>query len=261
VIFLSDQDDVWAPEKLARHEAVYRDDLEAGLVFSNGDVVDQALSNLGYSLFDAFGLHERRQGVMNTGHALDELVKSSRVTGATLSFRADSRNVLLPFPEHWVHDEWIAILMSALARVHLLPEALIRYRRHQAQAIGASKPGKSKSSLRPEWMPERSEHIRKEIERLTEVRDRLSRVDSEVFRTDWSAVVEGKLNYLRRRRSLSQSRLVRLPIIVRTVLAGDYQRYGQWPKLELAADLVESSKPSSEALQPRLHVQSGADGH
>jgi glycosyltransferase involved in cell wall biosynthesis len=260
VIFLSDQDDVWAPEKLARHEAVYRAHPEVGLVFSNGDVVDHALSPLGYTLYEAFAIHKRRQRAMNTGRALNELAKCSRATGATLSFRANMRDVLLPFPEHWVHDEWIAILLSALARVHHLPESLIQYRRHQAQAIGARKLGESERNLRPEWMPDRLVHISKEVERLTEVHDRLSSFGSRPFRADWRAVIEGKLNYLRRRRSFSGSRLARLPAIVRTALAGDYQRYGQWPKLELAADLVERSKPSGEARQRGQLVQSAAHG-
>ena len=61
VIFLSDQDDSWAPEKLARHEAVYLSQSDVGLVFSNGEGVDEALAPLGYTLYDAFHVHPRRQ--------------------------------------------------------------------------------------------------------------------------------------------------------------------------------------------------------
>jgi glycosyltransferase involved in cell wall biosynthesis len=260
VIFLSDQDDFWAPEKLARHEAVYRAHPEVGLVFSNGEVVDQALSPLGYTLFDSFKVHRHRQRAMNSGHAFHQLVKCSRVTGAALSFRAHRRDVLLPFPELWHHDEWIALLMSALAGVHLLPECLIQYRRHPDQAIGARNPAEFERSLRPAWQPERLVHIRREMERLTEVHDRLSCFSSRLLRDDWREVIEGKLNYLRRRQSLSPSRLVRLPAIIRTAFAGDYLRYGKWPKLELAADLVERSNPSGDARQTRQLVQSNAHG-
>jgi glycosyltransferase involved in cell wall biosynthesis len=39
VILLSDQDDVWLPEKLAEHEAVYRSRPEVGMAFSDGTIV------------------------------------------------------------------------------------------------------------------------------------------------------------------------------------------------------------------------------
>ncbi len=237
VIFLSDQDDSWAPEKLARHEAVYQRHSDIGLVFSNGEVVDDALAPLGYTLYDAFGVRPRRQRAMNAGHALDQLVKCSRVTGCTLSFRADSRDILLPLSTQYLHDEWISLIMSAVARVRSLPESLIRYRRHQSQAVGATDPASFDRELRPSWLPARSVHIQRERERLTEALDRLSRFQSRLCRGDFCKVIQGKLDYLQRRESRSHSMLSRLPGITWEVISGSYFRYGQWPKQELMDDL------------------------
>ena len=39
-------------------------------------------------------------------------MKCSRVTGCTLSFSADCRDILSPLSMHWHHDEWIALLTS-----------------------------------------------------------------------------------------------------------------------------------------------------
>jgi glycosyltransferase involved in cell wall biosynthesis len=73
VIFLSDQDDSWASEKLTRHEAVYLTHPDVGLVFSNGEVVDEALAPLGYTLYDAFHVHPRRQRAMCTPGIIDPI--------------------------------------------------------------------------------------------------------------------------------------------------------------------------------------------
>jgi hypothetical protein len=59
------------------------------------------------------------------------------VTGATLAFRASLKARILPVPELWIHDEWIAFASSLSgARGIPIPEPLIYYRLHPAQAIG-----------------------------------------------------------------------------------------------------------------------------
>jgi glycosyltransferase involved in cell wall biosynthesis len=239
VIFLSDQDDLWMPEKLARHEAVYHTSPDVGLVFSNGDVVTDDLVPLKYTLYDTFGVIPARQRAINAGHALEELVKCSRVTGCTLSFRADRRDILLPLSKHWHHDEWIALLTSALAGVHALSESLLRYRRHQAQAIGAGNPNQDPLIARPSWLPSRLLNIDRQIEQLTEALDRLSRFKPRLLRHDYRSVFESKLDHLRRRRSLPRPRPARLPGLIWEVVSGKYLRYSRWPKLELRADLCD----------------------
>jgi glycosyltransferase involved in cell wall biosynthesis len=49
VILLSDHDDVWLPEKLAEHEAVYRSRPEVGMAFSDGTIVGSDLAPLSLS--------------------------------------------------------------------------------------------------------------------------------------------------------------------------------------------------------------------
>ena len=239
VIFLSDQDDLWMPEKLARHEAVYRASPDVGLVFSNGDVVTDDLVPLEYTLYDTFGVIPARQRAMNAGHALEELVKCSRVTGCTLSFSADCRDILLPLSMHWHHDEWIALLTSALAGVHALSESLLQYRRHQAQAIGAGNPNQDPLIARPAWLPSRLVNIDRQIDQLTEALDRLSQFEPRLLRPDYRSVFESKLDHLRRRRSLPRRRPARLPGLICEVVSGKYLRYSRWPKLELRADLCD----------------------
>jgi hypothetical protein len=174
---------------------------------------------------------------MNASHALEELVKCSRVTGCTLSFSADRRDVLLPLSKRWNHDEWIALLTSALADVHALPESLLRYRRHQAQSIGAGNPHQDPLVARPSWLPSRLVNIDSQIDQLTEALDRLSQLKPRLLRHDYRSVFESKLDHLRRRRSLPRPQTARLPGLIWEVVSGKYLRYSRWPKLELRADL------------------------
>ena len=239
VIFLSDQDDLWMPEKLARHEAVYRASPDVGLVFSNGDVVTDDLVPLEYTLYDTFGVIPARQRAMNAGHALEELVKCSRVTGCTLSFSADCRDILLPLSMHWHHDEWIALLhigagwrpclVGVFAPVSSPPGP--GHRRWKSQ------PGPS--DRRPAWLPSRLVNIDRQIDQLTEALDRLSQFEPRLLRPDYRSVFESKLDHLRRRRSLPRRRPARLPGLICEVVSGKYLRYSRWPKLELRADLCD----------------------
>src|SRR5262249_13959207 len=60
-------------------------------------------------------------------------------TGATMAFRACYRDVLLPVPTGWLHDEWIAVILSSLAWGLPLREPLIHYRQHGRQQIGGKR--------------------------------------------------------------------------------------------------------------------------
>src|ERR1700733_215732 len=53
IIATCDQDDVWYPEKLRAIEEAFESIHGADMVFSDGDVVDDDLRPLGYSLWDS----------------------------------------------------------------------------------------------------------------------------------------------------------------------------------------------------------------
>ncbi len=99
VVVLCDQDDVWHQEKISRLEGAFSACPEVGLVFSNADMVDADLKPIGYSLWEALGFRRRQQGRFAHGRAFEVLMKHNVITGATLAFRAQFRNVLLPIPQ------------------------------------------------------------------------------------------------------------------------------------------------------------------
>ncbi len=141
IIVLSDQDDCWHPRKLEAIRRVFQRQPATGLVFSDAEMVDQDLQPLGYGLWEAIRLTPRHRSQFRSGHGLHRLLKRYCVTGATMAFRSQYRNVVLPIPRSWVHDAWIALIISALAPCVPIEERLIQYRQHGKQQIGEQKRG------------------------------------------------------------------------------------------------------------------------
>ena len=61
------------------------------------------------------------------------------VTGATMAFRKQVVQKLLPVPESpwFLHDGWIATAGACMDEVSFINEPLILYRQHSRQAVGA----------------------------------------------------------------------------------------------------------------------------
>jgi len=143
IIALADQDDVWHPDKLELTEQIFLDSQETGAVFSNGTVVNESLSPMGYTLWETFGFKRKDKSDFNSGKSFDVLLKHNVVTGATMAFRSKLRETILPIPSIWIHDKWAAIIISALNNICYIDKCLVDYRQHGNQQIG----GLNKKSL------------------------------------------------------------------------------------------------------------------
>lgn len=136
VIALADQDDVWLPNKLAVLEFAFLHDPKIGFAFTDAQVVDEHLNPLGHTLWKAIEFGRVEQEQFRSGSAFEGLVRRYRVTGATMAFRSSYRGSILPIPPGWVHDAWIALLLSAVAPCGVIAEPLVQYRKHPDQQHG-----------------------------------------------------------------------------------------------------------------------------
>jgi glycosyltransferase involved in cell wall biosynthesis len=144
LIALSDQDDVWYPMRLERSEHELRTHPEVGLVFSDGDLIDDQGQAMGKTLWESYAFTETKMSALLAGK-YDLLLKQRFVTGATVMFRAILRDRCLPLRPGWVHDEWMAALVPAFSDLRPINEALICYRQHASQQIGPP------SEVNPRW--------------------------------------------------------------------------------------------------------------
>ncbi|MCW2240826.1 glycosyltransferase [Azospirillum canadense] len=127
-VALADQDDRWAPGRLAALIAAVQGD--AVLAFGNMRVVD----GTGRVVSETFwpGLDSRHD-------SLDALLMANAVTGCACLFRASLLRLALPFPALGriaYHDHWIACCAAAEGRIAYLPQSLGDYVQHGSNSLG-----------------------------------------------------------------------------------------------------------------------------
>lgn len=142
IIVLSDQDDVWLPNKLTKIEQAIRINSHAGYVFSDARVVGEKLQPLGYTIWESVGFSIKMQKKFEYGRDIDVLLNHNIVTGATMALKSSIVKQVLPISKSWIHDGWIALVAAIIGKGGvMIREPLILYRQHQHQQIGGVKYG------------------------------------------------------------------------------------------------------------------------
>ena len=136
LIALSDQDDVWNPQKLARLSTLLVADPTAGGAFSDAELIDQNSRLTGTRLWAKVNFSPEKSYGDIEGELTKTLLTHDVVTGATLMFRANLRSTFVPIEPAWVHDGWIAWMIVLYSRLVPVREPLVRYRLHNFQQVG-----------------------------------------------------------------------------------------------------------------------------
>jgi len=136
-IVLSDQDDFWFSNKLEKIINVFDNYAEIGYLFSNALIVDEKLNKSNITMWERNSFDFMQKEDFKQGRQLKVLLRHNVVTGATMAFRSELRKLILPIPKQWIHDAWIALLLSAAnIKGTFIEEPLIKYRQHSNQLIG-----------------------------------------------------------------------------------------------------------------------------
>jgi hypothetical protein len=242
VIFLSDADDVWAPEKIARMTEEFRRDPRVGAVFSDADVVDEQLRPLGYSVWERWAFPPARQRLVGRKGALPTLLKHNVVSGMALAFKSEFRRLVLPIDERWFHDGWIILLISAVAPVTLVHEKLVRYRQHEKQRIGAVK--RSLPQLIMEKRREGADDCLRLAEQYEAAADRLTTM-LESFPGCDPAIrrISAKVRHLHTR---ANARNGAIWLVARDAIRLDYHRYSEgWRSMVSDSLLARNGREST----------------
>jgi hypothetical protein len=233
LVALSDQDDVWAPGKVAAVTARFAADPDLLLVHSDARLVDGSGAPLGIDLLDALEATSRERAGLERGDAFAVLLRRNLVTGATAVFRRRLLDAAAPFPADWVHDEWLAVLAAALGGLRLDPAPLIDYRQHGANVIGARKPTAADRMAR--LREQRTERAARLIRRSQSLVERLDAVDAPPARL---AAARRKLAHETARSRLPRVRVARIPGVLVGALSGRYSRYSRGP-IDILRDLAQ----------------------
>lgn len=121
IVFLSDQDDVWMPEKVeVLCKALEKNDL----VFSDAYVVNHR----GDKLREHFFITPPSLGCFKN-------LMFNHYFGATMAFKRQVLEKALPFPDKIpMHDQWLGIVARYYFSTAFIDKPLIKYRRHGENA-------------------------------------------------------------------------------------------------------------------------------
>ncbi len=126
-IFLSDQDDVWLPNK--REMVLSCFDQGVQVVLHDARIVDADLRVIEPSFFE---VRHTRLGIK------ENLIKNTYI-GCCMAFRKSLVKDILPFPKPLpMHDQWIGLVGEQVGRNVLCNEPLLLYRRHDKNVTEAS---------------------------------------------------------------------------------------------------------------------------
>lgn len=232
IICLSDQDDVWHPQKLAVIQQRFEEDAELDLVFTNGDLIDGDGMRMRADMWKAFRFSSKMQRILGIGGAYDLLLSWPFITGATVAFRSRNKDLVLPIPDEmptFVHDRWIAVLIAAVGKIGLIEERLIAYRLHRNQQIGTGK------SLRRRFVtPHRASSDKLA---LAAIRERLSTNAEWSAKPEFDHALQLREEHIVARTALPQLASRRLGPIALEYASGRYHRY-PWVIPNLVRDLI-----------------------
>lgn len=160
---LSDQDDVWLPEKIEKSLETLKKQ-NADLVFGDLEVVDRELNTIYPSFGDFMLLNDKIKKYIGTNR-INYLYNC--VTGCTVLCKKSLIEKILPFPttsKYVIHDFWIGLIASLNGKMVYMPEKYIKYRQHGNNEVGTKK-------------------VSHEMDNLSEIRQLFINVKLGAFRT------------------------------------------------------------------------------
>lgn len=118
LVFLSDQDDVWFPEKIERIEAIAKEDIHSLVIMNDAALTDAELNPVGLT----------KLGQIHSAG----FKESFFVMGCCVAVKRDMLNLCLPIPNDYpAHDVWIVRIAEGMGRKRVVREVLQYYRRHE----------------------------------------------------------------------------------------------------------------------------------
>jgi glycosyltransferase involved in cell wall biosynthesis len=235
VIALSDQDDSWVPDRLELLVAVLDRSPDTALVHSDADLVDESGVSLGHSLFEALGVTDAELAGIAAGDGFAVMLRRNLVTGATTVFRRELLELAMPVPAGWIHDEWLGIIAAATGRTAVVRRALIRYRQHGSNQIGAQR-----LTLRRRFDKLAEPGAARNATLLIRAESLVTRLEvlGDAVPAERRELARGKLAHEQLRVSLPLSRWRRIGPVLGEWRRGGYRRFGLGSR-DVLRDLVQ----------------------
>lgn len=225
ILVLSDQDDVWETKKLAVIEKIFIESENVGLIYADADTVDENLKSFGKTMWQCMNFDDAVKRKFADGKAFDLLMTKGYVLGSSMAFRARFLDLILPIPSdiYHIHDNWIAMMVAAVAECRLVDECLLKYRQHGNQSSSGV------LSRNPVMSAERlksNNDYDGVIRQLETAEKRLSEsnYDAATIKKALTRIKPVK-THLQNRGALPKGTLRRLPIVIKELMAKRYHEH------------------------------------
>ena len=238
LVALSDQDDLWLPNKLEILSGLLESDPSLLMVHSNAELVDDLGKPLGMTVLGSLRITGGEKHTLVTGHGIKALVRRNLVTGSTSMIRRDLVGRAGVIPSGWLHDEWWALVAATTDGLVLNPHTLGLYRQHDDNQVGATRSG---------WQRLMERFAEPQAEFHERHRERHEGLQAYVESPLWSgteeagSLIAGRLRHYQWQSTLSGSRVVRIPAVLGRFVAGEYSRYRRGA-FDALRDLLQPSQ-------------------
>lgn len=227
IIFPSDFDDCWFPDRIATTLPFFERNAAMVLVYCDAVLTDEKLNPVGKTVFS-----KRRALARGTALAPEKLGRGILFNGPMMVFRSELKRFIVPFSNQWSWDHWVGFLAYAFGEVGRIDRPLLYYRRHgnnrgrdpdldggfwhRWQAARKGSNLRNYTQRRRRW-----EHM---LERFRQIRDGSS---------FYSPQLEGLLNECERclrfararEEQKGKARMLRAGYAVEHLVRGDYHRH------------------------------------
>jgi glycosyltransferase involved in cell wall biosynthesis len=176
VIFLSDQDDIWAPTKIETCLDAFQPGRHPLVIYHDALVLHQDGRSRDRTLFD------RTSGLPFASNitAAEYMDERNHVKGCTMAIRSEMKEHL-PVPNGWGHDQWLTLMATVAGSIHGLGTEQMNYRRH-----GDNFGDDTTFSLLPSW----ALALRRPSDGLAGLARRWERAADRIERHQWPGNVQ-----------------------------------------------------------------------
>jgi len=134
VVFLSDQDDVWLPNKYKKCLEILQ---KYDLVVTDSILANENLQEIKPSFFEFY----------SSGKGILKNIYDNTYFGACMAFRKKVLEYSLPLPKtiEVGHDVWLGLVAEITGKVFFLKEPFLLYRRHEGAITNVTPAFKNRS--------------------------------------------------------------------------------------------------------------------
>ena len=156
-IALSDQDDIWLPEKISKLMDVRGDH---ALIYCNSELIDAEGKRLGIKLTDL-------KNLLSFWTPLNYVVGNT-ASGHAMVVKKDVIMQSMPLPLMVTHDYWIGFISTFSSPLRFVDEVLVLYRQHDGNVVGVNSGSAKATKKKKVTKEERNELVRQRMKLMYE---------------------------------------------------------------------------------------------